>query len=130
MDITNSSIVEEYRNLLDKIVCRNTLQQIVNKELAFQNMYYLLKRGGHAGIIFCLANPVGSWQLKISSSENWGQYRKNGTPLFTPANLEDNYYKNVLEDIGFRVVRCERSDVQLQFLNDERKPSNRIVSNC
>ncbi|GFV00603.1 uncharacterized protein TNCV_915431 [Trichonephila clavipes] len=119
IDITDRSSLEEFENRISKIVCRNTLQQIANKELAFKNMYHLLKPGGHAGIMFCLANPVGSWQLKISSSKNWGQYRRHVTPLFTPANLEDNYYKNVLEDIGFRVVRCERRDVKLQFLNDQ-----------
>ncbi|GFV74351.1 uncharacterized protein TNCV_5127941 [Trichonephila clavipes] len=119
IDITDRSDLEEYENHISKNVCKNTLQQIANKELAFQNMYHLLKPGGHARISFCLANPIGSWQLKISSSKNWGQYRRHVTPLFTPANIEDNYYKNVLENIGFRVVRCEGIDAKLQFLNDQ-----------
>ncbi|GFV12902.1 hypothetical protein TNCV_1352911 [Trichonephila clavipes] len=45
--------------------------------------------------------------------------KTNRVILYYPANLEDGYYKTVLEDIGFRVVRCERSDVPLQFLNDQ-----------
>ncbi|GFY38707.1 uncharacterized protein TNIN_403741 [Trichonephila inaurata madagascariensis] len=85
--------------------------------MAFQNMYDLLKPGGHAGILFNIANPFEKWLQRIST--NWAQYRTNMAILYYPANLEDGYYKTVLEDIGFRVVLCERSDVPRQFLNDE-----------
>ncbi|GFX56063.1 hypothetical protein TNCV_1953831 [Trichonephila clavipes] len=45
--------------------------------------------------------------------------RRNVMPLFTPSNLEEGYYKKVLENIGFQVVLCERNTVQSQFLDDE-----------
>ncbi|PRD31098.1 UNVERIFIED_CONTAM: hypothetical protein NCL1_24420 [Trichonephila clavipes] len=82
-------------------------------------MYNLLRPGGHAAIMFSIVNPLDSWWLRIGASTYWAQYRRDLIPLFTPANLEDGYYKNVLEDIGFRVIRCERSNMQLQFLNDQ-----------
>ncbi|GFS86945.1 uncharacterized protein TNCV_1280121 [Trichonephila clavipes] len=82
-------------------------------------MYDLLRPGGHAGILFCTANPVDACQLLLSTSANWAQYRISLMPFFTQANLEDEYYKVVLEYIGFRVVRCEKRDVQLLFLNDQ-----------
>ncbi|GFS54387.1 hypothetical protein TNIN_409691 [Trichonephila inaurata madagascariensis] len=118
-DIGDSSGHEGYRNLVHKIVSRNMLHQVADKELAFKNMYDLLRPGGHAGIVFCLANDICTWQVIISSSKNWGQYKREGTPFFIPANQENNYYKNVLEDLGFRVVRCERKDVQIQLFSDQ-----------
>ncbi|GFY68552.1 uncharacterized protein TNIN_76441 [Trichonephila inaurata madagascariensis] len=109
----------DYRNVVNKIVCRNVLQQITDKELAFGNMYDLLRPGGHAGILFCIVNPVDACQVLINASRNWSQYRINPMPFFAKANIEDVYYKFLLEDIGFRVVRSEKRDVQLQFLNDQ-----------
>ncbi|GFX56016.1 hypothetical protein TNCV_1953361 [Trichonephila clavipes] len=44
---------------------------------------------------------------------------RNVMPLFTPSYLEEGYYKDVLENIGFQVVLCERNTVQSQFLDDE-----------
>ncbi|GFR28661.1 jhamt [Trichonephila clavata] len=119
VDIMDSSGLEDYRNFIHKIVCRNMLHQVADKELAFKNMYDMLRPGGHAGIIFCLANDICTWQIIISSSKNWGQYKRESTPFFIPANQEDNYYKDMLEDLGFRVVRCERKDVQMQFSSDQ-----------
>ncbi|GFS54392.1 hypothetical protein TNIN_409711 [Trichonephila inaurata madagascariensis] len=118
-DITDSSSLEFYRGLIHKIVSRNMLQHVTDKEMAFQHMYDLLRPGGHAAVLFCIENPVETWRLIISTSTNWEQYRRNEIILFYAANLEDGYYENVLEDIGFRVVRCERSDVQHQFENDQ-----------
>lgn len=119
IDILNSEFFHENGGLLDKIVCRNTLQQISDKDIAFRNMYAALKPGGHAAILFCLTNPVGIWQSTMTASENWRQYRKNVPPLFFPGNMEDDFYKNLLEDIGFQVVKCERIDVRLQFSSEQ-----------
>ncbi|GFR28662.1 jhamt [Trichonephila clavata] len=119
VDIVDSSSLGHYRNIVNKIVCRNVLQQIANKEFAIRNMYHLLRPGGHVGILFCIANPVGTWQQRMCTSRNWAQYRKNTLNFFIAGNFGDGYYKKVMEDIGFRVILCERSDVKLQFSNDQ-----------
>ncbi|GFY11691.1 uncharacterized protein TNCV_2539731 [Trichonephila clavipes] len=112
----NGSSLEDYRNRVNKIVCRNVLQHITNKEMAFQNMYDLLRPGGHAGIMFIIANPFQTWLQKIST--NWAQYRRIGLSC-TTLQISKTVLQDCIEDIGFRVVRCERSDVPLQFLNDQ-----------
>ncbi|GFS40867.1 hypothetical protein TNIN_22671, partial [Trichonephila inaurata madagascariensis] len=117
LDITDC--LKNYGKIVNKIVCRNVLQQVFDKEMAFQNMYDLLRPGGHAAILFCIATPVGTCHLRLSSSTNWAQHRRNAIPFFTPANLEEGYYKKLLEKIGFQVVLCERRTVRNQFLDDQ-----------
>ncbi|GFT77548.1 hypothetical protein NPIL_20011 [Nephila pilipes] len=117
VDILDSVCVQEFNGKIDKIVCRNTLQQICNKEQALRNIYDMLRPGGHAGILFCLANPVGTWQSTISSMEKWKQYMKGPSPHFIPGSLETDYYKDLMEEIGFQEVRSEIKDVKLSFSN-------------
>ncbi|GFX56013.1 hypothetical protein TNCV_1953331 [Trichonephila clavipes] len=52
----------------------NVLQQITNKRLAFQNMYDLLRPGGHAAVLFSISNPVGNCLLTLRARRNWVPY--------------------------------------------------------
>ncbi|GFY74064.1 hypothetical protein TNIN_435261, partial [Trichonephila inaurata madagascariensis] len=100
--------LEGYRNEVNKIVCRSTLQQIANKELAFQNMYNLLRPGGHAGIMFSIVNPLDACWLRISASPYW------------PSKSRRRLLQKCIGKYWFSGrSMCERSDMQYQFLNDQ-----------
>ncbi|GFU06139.1 uncharacterized protein NPIL_197751 [Nephila pilipes] len=115
-DILDSDYIKEYTCKVDKLVCRNTLQQIDDKDQVLRNFYSILKPGGQAGILFCLANPVGTWQQTMASMEKWTPYLRSGVwPHFITGNMGTDYYKNLLEEIGFQEVRSERKDVPLSF---------------
>ncbi|GFT35025.1 hypothetical protein NPIL_394211 [Nephila pilipes] len=65
--------LQEFEGKINKIVSRNTLQQIQNKELALENMFHMLEPGGEAGILFYLSSLSTPWLQKIASSR-WKKY--------------------------------------------------------
>ncbi|GFS79425.1 hypothetical protein NPIL_671061, partial [Nephila pilipes] len=65
--------LQEFEGKINKIVSRNTLQQIQNKELALENMFHMLEPGGQAGILFYLNSLLTPWLQKIASSR-WKKY--------------------------------------------------------
>ncbi|GFV38094.1 uncharacterized protein TNCV_4204041 [Trichonephila clavipes] len=109
--------LQEYEGRISKIISRNVLERTQNKELAFENIYHLLKPGGEVGVVFNLNNFTDTWQKKLASTNRWKMCETSPLPAFFPGNMERNYYKNMLKRIGFRNVRSEREELPLRYNN-------------
>ncbi|GFU14303.1 uncharacterized protein NPIL_413521 [Nephila pilipes] len=120
-DIEIRDSLQTYKGSIDKVVSRNVFHQIENKELAIENIYHLLKPGGDAALLFFFDNPIFTWYCKIMSMEKWSKYidtTKLISPYF-PGKLEKDYYKNVMQSVGFQEVRSEIINIPLVYRNDE-----------
>ncbi|GFX56058.1 hypothetical protein TNCV_1953781 [Trichonephila clavipes] len=42
-------------------------------------MYDLLRPGGHAAVLFCISNPVGTCHLRLNSSPYWANHKGLGS---------------------------------------------------
>ncbi|GFT65128.1 uncharacterized protein NPIL_66211 [Nephila pilipes] len=113
--------LQPYKGSIDKVVSRHGFYQIENKELAIENIYHLLKPGGDAALLFWLDNPVGAWYIKIMSMEKWSNYIDISKliPPYFPGKLEKDYYKNVMQSVGFQDVRSQIINIPLVYSNDD-----------
>ncbi|GFT93795.1 uncharacterized protein NPIL_8221 [Nephila pilipes] len=120
-DIEIRDSLQPYKGSIDKVVSRYVFNQIENKELAIENIYHLLKPGGDAALLFWLDNPMCAWYSKIISMKKWSKYIDTSKliPTYLPGKLEKDYYKNVMQSVGFQEVRSEIINIPLVYRNDE-----------
>ncbi|GFU43038.1 uncharacterized protein NPIL_390172 [Nephila pilipes] len=97
--------LEAYAGKIDKIVSWNAFQQIHRKERALENVYHMLKPGGHVGMWFYLNNPEYSWPWKMKSTGKWDQYQTDPLLPYHPGTSDTKYYEETMQEIGFRDVQ-------------------------
>ncbi|GFY50467.1 uncharacterized protein TNIN_76831 [Trichonephila inaurata madagascariensis] len=68
---------------------------------------------GHSQLTSEIAPPLSKLPIKLIHRD-----QTSPLPLFFPGNVERDYYKDMLEMIGFLDVRSEREELPLTF-NDE-----------
>ncbi|GFY37725.1 hypothetical protein TNIN_462381 [Trichonephila inaurata madagascariensis] len=107
-NILERDSLKMYEGKMNKIISADTFHHIYDKEMAFRNAYRLLKPGGEAGFLFV----VNSWMYKFLKA---GALPEN---LYPPDN-ENQYYKEMLERIGFKDVRAFEEEKRFCFPTDE-----------
>ncbi|GFT35017.1 uncharacterized protein NPIL_394171 [Nephila pilipes] len=96
--------LEAYAGKIDKIVSWNAFQQIHRKERALENVYHMLKPGGHVGMWFYLNNPEYSWPWKMKSTGKWDQYQQTDPLLPYHPGTSDTKYEEMMQEIDFKMT--------------------------
>ena len=114
-------------NLVDCIICTQTIQMIYEIEDALKNIYKLLKKDGVA-----LITIHGISQLSMGDYNNWGEYwritaktafRLAESAGFEPDNINVESFGNVKTVMCFLYGMCQEQLNKDDFMyNDEQFP--------
>ncbi|GFQ93722.1 jhamt, partial [Trichonephila clavata] len=116
-DIEERNPLKSYEGKMNKILSTNTFNQIIDKELAFRNVYHLLKPGGEAGFLFCVNSCLHKFiSTLIETPKYKGNFKGTIVENLYPPEHRKQYYKEMLEKIGFKHVRA--------FEEERRRPLN------
>ncbi|GFR31658.1 jhamt [Trichonephila clavata] len=119
-DIEERDPFKSYEGKMNKILSTNTFHQIIDKELAFRNVYRLLKPGGEAGFLFCVNSCLHKFLTALMEMPKYGTILKGTIEenLYPPEHGKQ-YYKEMLEKIGFKHVRAVEEERRRPFDTDE-----------
>ncbi|GFR23524.1 jhamt [Trichonephila clavata] len=118
-DIQERDSLKSYEGKMDKIISTFTFQEIVDKETAFQNVYRLLKSGGEAGFYFCVKSCMYSVLTELSKIPKFrAMLEDTYTENLYPMEHGEQYYKEMLERIGFKDVRSIEEEKRSLFPTD------------
>ncbi|GFT54826.1 hypothetical protein NPIL_440471 [Nephila pilipes] len=120
-DIEERNSLKQYEGKISKVISKGTFHQIKDKELAFQNVYRLLKPGGEAAFLFCLECSfyrLLTSMLKVPKLKAMfqGIYIEN----LYPKEHGKQYYIDMLTKIGFQNVRASEELKRIPFSSDEQ----------
>ncbi|GFT48306.1 uncharacterized protein NPIL_286991 [Nephila pilipes] len=121
-DIEDRSTLKTWEGKVSKVVSTHCFHQLKDHEIAFKNVYHLLKPGGEAALLFCIQSGYVGWQLDLVNNPKWNRYSTGNTPeipLTQFSNPASSFYKNMAEEIGFKIVSCEKDRIGVPFESDE-----------
>ncbi|GFQ93320.1 jhamt [Trichonephila clavata] len=120
-DIRSRDSLESHVGKMDKVISTNILHHIFDKEAAFRNVYHLLKPGGEAGFSFVVGSSTHKFITVLLETPKYGadlQGVSARNPY--PPQHRQQYYKEMLEKIGFKHVRAVEEERRVPFNTDER----------
>ncbi|GFR33922.1 jhamt [Trichonephila clavata] len=119
-DIQDRNPFKSYEGKMNKILSTHTFHHIIDKELGFRNVYRLLKPGAEAGFLFCVNSCLHKFLTALMEMPKYGAILK-GTPVENeyPPEHGKQYYKEMLEKIGFKHVRAVEEERRIPFHTDE-----------
>ncbi|GFU05972.1 hypothetical protein NPIL_148281, partial [Nephila pilipes] len=119
-DIEKRESLSYYEGKMNKVISTSTFHHIQDKELAFQNVFHLLKPNGEAAFYFYLDN---SFQQSVLAMLKVPMFKEKFKGLFNtnkfPAERRSLYYKEMLERIGFHNVRSMEEMRSVPFSSDK-----------
>ncbi|GFR26105.1 uncharacterized protein TNCT_683451 [Trichonephila clavata] len=121
-DIEDRSTLENWEGKISKVVSSHCFHQLKDHETAFKNVYLLLKPGGEAALLFCLQSGYVGWHVDLVNDPKWKKYYNGNSPeipLTQFSNPASSFYKNLAEEIGFKIVFCEKDRIGVPFESDE-----------
>ncbi|GFU42271.1 hypothetical protein NPIL_517581 [Nephila pilipes] len=105
---------------MNKVLSTSTFHHIQDKELAFQNVFHLLKPNGEAAFYFYLDN---SFHQSVLAMLKVPMFKEKFNGLFDtnkfPAERRSLYYKEMLERIGFHNVRTMEEMRSMPYVSDK-----------
>ncbi|GFQ71972.1 jhamt [Trichonephila clavata] len=119
-DIQERDSLKSYEGKMDKVISTNTFDEIIDKEMSFRNAYRLLKPGGEAGFYFCVNTYMHKFLSVLSEIPKYAaiiedKYAKN----LNPPEHGKQYYKELLEKIGFKQVLAFDNEKRVLFPSDQ-----------
>ena len=105
-------IIEEFPGKFDLVILNHSLEHMSNHKEVFQNLYYLLKPGGHALIRTPLANTYA-----------WRTYGVYWVQLDAPRHLciqSEKSLRLLAEKYGFGIEKVIFDSTSFQFTGSER----------
>ncbi|GFY42646.1 hypothetical protein TNIN_258391 [Trichonephila inaurata madagascariensis] len=112
--------LKSYEGKMNKIISTNAFHQIDNKEMAFRNVYRLLKPGGEAGFFFCVKSYTHKFLTDLSEIPKFREMLENTyTKDMYPSGHGKEYYKKMLEEVGFKNVRSVEVEKRFCFPTDK-----------
>ncbi|GFU38344.1 hypothetical protein NPIL_167721, partial [Nephila pilipes] len=98
--------LKKFKRRLDKVISTDTIHTIYDKKLVFENVYRMLRRGGQVAFHFILDSCYYNFLTVLLEIPKFRKMYKAGfTPNMYPKEHRSVYYKQMLEEVGFRKVR-------------------------
>ncbi|GFQ95927.1 jhamt [Trichonephila clavata] len=120
-DIRNRESLESHEGKMDKVISTNIFHHILDKETAFRNVYHLLKPGGEAGFSFVVGSSTHKFLTVLAEIPKYAAYLKGVSKRNPyPPEHRQQYYKEMLEKIGFKHVRAVEEERRVPFNTDAR----------
>nr|UJH41150.1 juvenile hormone acid methyltransferase-5 [Pardosa pseudoannulata] len=101
------------------ILCFHWLEK--QKE-AFENIFYILKPGGEAALVFVLSSGIWDAYQLITKNQKYKEYLKNKRSYIPESHFKKYgaaFYRYMLQGIGFDVIVCEEEKRSFTFPNDD-----------
>ncbi|GFR33924.1 jhamt [Trichonephila clavata] len=119
-DIKDRDSLKSYEGKMDKVISTSTFHQIIDKEMAFRNVYRLLKPGGEAGFFFCVNSCTCKLLMALSEIPEYEAILQDSCVenLYSPEHGRQ-YYREMLEKIGFKHVQAFEEEKRLPFPTDK-----------
>ncbi|GFY59640.1 hypothetical protein TNIN_368671 [Trichonephila inaurata madagascariensis] len=119
-NILERDSLKMHEGKMNKIISTNTFHHIDDKEMAFRNVYRLLKPGGEAGFLFVVNSWLYEFLTDLSELPKYSAILKGALPEnLYPPDHGNQYYKEMLEKIGFKDVRAFEEEQRFCFPTDE-----------
>lgn len=131
-NIEDKSSLKQWEGTISKAVSLHCLQWVKNPKVGFQNIYDLLKSNGEAALSFVLSSALWSAYPSLLKRSKWNQYLKDADQCIPESHnlgFGPDYFKNLLESLGFEVLLC-LEEVRMHILktDDELKAVLKTVS--
>ncbi|GFY18780.1 hypothetical protein TNCV_2399991 [Trichonephila clavipes] len=114
--------IKQWKEQMTKVISIHCFHWVKNKQLAFQNVFHLLKPGGEASFFFVLEAAFFTTVLKLKENPKWKSLFM-GVDDCVPDSHHHKYdalhYKKMMESIGFEVLHCEKERKIDVFSSDE-----------
>lgn len=121
--VANIEIRETLRNYagkMDKVISTYVFHQLKEKEEAFRNVYHLLKPGGEAAVLFIKDSLLYKWLTELLKKPKWKTaYKKQYIENAFQSEFGADYYREMVEKIGFRVVDCKEEETVIPYPSDQ-----------
>ncbi|GFY67734.1 hypothetical protein TNIN_351911 [Trichonephila inaurata madagascariensis] len=119
-DVLERDSLKSYEGKMNKIISTNAFHQIDDKERAFRNVYRLLKPGGEAGFFFCVKSYTHKFLTDLSEMPKFREMLEDTyTKDMYPLGHGKEYYKKMLEKVGFKDVRSVEVEKRFCFPTDK-----------
>ncbi|GFS43531.1 hypothetical protein NPIL_170091 [Nephila pilipes] len=120
-NIQERDSLEYYEGKISKVFSMNVVHEIKDKELAFQNVYRLLKCGGEAAFSFCVESKGNKFIKAMLEVPKYKKlFQDSFDENFYPNECRKQYYKEMLERVGFHDVRANEERKTLPYSTDEQ----------
>ncbi|XP_054707417.1 juvenile hormone acid O-methyltransferase-like [Uloborus diversus] len=121
-NVEDRSSLLQWENGITKIISIYCFNWLKDQKKAFENIYYVLKPGGEAALLFILTTPF--WDSYKDHVENpkWNNYLKGVEPHIPESHFNKygaSHYKKMLESIGFIVKVCDDENRIHAYPNEE-----------
>ncbi|CAL1275206.1 unnamed protein product [Larinioides sclopetarius] len=117
-DIENRSTLVKWEGQISKVISTHCFHMLQDQKTGFQNVYDLLKPGGEAAILFCIQSGYVGWLCDLRDDTKWNKYYNGNAPEIPSTqfiNIDDSYYKTILEEIGFRIIVCVKDRIGVPY---------------
>ncbi|XP_055945933.1 juvenile hormone acid O-methyltransferase-like [Argiope bruennichi] len=121
-DITDETSVECWEGTLNKVISTWCFQFIKDQQIAFRNIYNLLRPGGEAAILFEINSSYHVCYEEIMKSPKWNTIFESVAaeyPEICTQNVNAAHYKQLLTEMGFKVVMCTKKQKSFTFSSDD-----------
>ncbi|XP_055945897.1 juvenile hormone acid O-methyltransferase-like [Argiope bruennichi] len=121
-DIENRSSLIKWEGQIAKVISTHCFHMLHDQRAGFQNVYNLLKPGGEAAILFCVQSGYVGWHCELRDDTKWNKYYNGNAPEIPSTqltNIDDSYYTAMLEEIGFRIILCEKDRIGVPFESEK-----------
>ncbi|GFT54834.1 hypothetical protein NPIL_440501 [Nephila pilipes] len=119
-NIQERQSLQKYEGKMNKVVSTSIFSAIKDKELAFRNVYRLLKPGGEAAVSFSLDSVLNEFLTAMLTVPKF-EVMFPGSPdgNLYPVEHGKQYYQKMLERVGFCNVRSAEETRILPCTSDE-----------
>ncbi|GFS93360.1 hypothetical protein NPIL_344341 [Nephila pilipes] len=118
--------IEERENLkgfegkMDKVISTNTIHQITNKKLVFENLYHLLKPGGEAAVLFNSESCYIDFTKALLEIPYFKpMFKGKFTENVYPKEQGSQFYQEMFKEAGFHNVRAKVVEFVIPLSSDE-----------
>ncbi|CAL1293355.1 unnamed protein product [Larinioides sclopetarius] len=119
----DDSAVECWKQQVTKFISVHCFNRMKSQYDAFKRVYELLPPNGEAALFFLLHNGYYNAITKLTKDPKWHPYITLNVDECLPESHVKKYssqhYKEMLEDIGFKVLHCQQVQNVTTFPTDE-----------
>ncbi|GFT13281.1 hypothetical protein NPIL_624671 [Nephila pilipes] len=104
-NIVKRETLTVFEGMMDKVISTNTVNKIPKKKLMFENVYRLLRPGGEAAFFFILDSCYHTFLMALLKIPKFKEiFKGRHNPNMYPKHRREQYYKKMLEEVGFHYV--------------------------
>ncbi|XP_054707613.1 juvenile hormone acid O-methyltransferase-like [Uloborus diversus] len=131
-NVEDRSTLLQWENGITKIISIYCFNWLKDHKKAFENIFYVLKPGGEAALLFVLATPFWDSYKEHVENPKWNKYLE-GVEQHIPEShftkYDASHYKKMLENIGFKVKVCE-DEMRIHTYPNEEDCKVAAMSRC